>query len=196
MDSIDAVTQAIIRIGNATGWQLVGAVTAAGTISMALLQVLKDLTPIRRAFQRSWIMHWIGAHADSYNKNRGTDRRGLPEASADKAQDLLIALATGGDGRAFYELSIEQMVAQMNAAVQITLDYPKPYSDLLVVMSAGADIADVAAVIAQSPAATRAKKRLRPANIWTRAPACLTASNAISMPSKFRSAAAGDSLCS
>ncbi len=36
---IKAVSDAIKLIGDATGWQLVGAVTAAGTIAMAILQV-------------------------------------------------------------------------------------------------------------------------------------------------------------
>ena len=58
---------------------------------------------------------------------RGRPKKVLPEASPKNAETLLVDLATGGDDRAFYELGIEQMVAQMNAAVQITLDYPKEY---------------------------------------------------------------------
>jgi hypothetical protein len=161
MGGIDAVTKAITAIGNATGWQLVGAVTAAGTISMAFLQLVKDLAPIRRVFQRHWITRWVAQHAEDYNRDRkqkGADKNAPPEVSPDKAQTLLVELATGGDDHAFYELAIEQMVAQMNAAVQITLDYPKQYSDLLVVISEGAELDDVSAVISHSPTGARGKR--------------------------------------
>ena len=158
---IKAVSDAIKLIGEATGWQLVAAVTAAGTIAMAFLQVIKDLTPLRRYFQWWWLSHWILAHVQSFNQNRqgkDVDRKTLPEVSVAAAQNRLVELATGGDSKAFYELAIEQMVAQMNAAVQITLDYPKEYCDLLVVISEGADLDDVATVIAASPTGARAKK--------------------------------------
>ena len=164
---IKAVTDAINAIGSATGWQLVGTITAAGTISMAFLQLVKDFTPIRRGFQRRWMTAWIEEHADEFNKNRqrkDVDRKVLSEVSPDEAQALLIELATGGDDRAFYELAIEQMVAQMNAAVQITLDYPSKnfYFDLLAVMSDGADLGDVAAVVSHSPTGARGKKAAPP----------------------------------
>lgn len=158
---IKAVSDALKLIGDATGWEMVGAVTAAGTIAMALLQVVKNLTPLRRIFQRWWISGWIAAHVASFNRTRqgkDVDRTSLPSVSAENTQMLLVELATGGDERAFYELAIEQMVAQMNAAVQITLDYPKQYYDLLVVMSEGAEPDDVATVVTGSPTGTHAKK--------------------------------------
>jgi len=156
-----AVSNAIKLIGEATGWQVVGAVTAAGTIAMAFLQVVKDLTPLRRGFQHWWMSGWIASHTAEFNRTRqgkGVDRDTLPRISDGTAGTLLVELATGGDERAFYELAIEQMVAQMNAAVQITLDYPKQYYDLLAVMSEGADLDDVATVISDSPTGSRAKK--------------------------------------
>ena len=149
-----ALTDAIAAIGNISTWQIVGVVTAAGTIAMAMLQLVKDLMPIRRWYQRQWLGKWIATHADAFNnarKRAKVSKKALPGASAQNAETLLVELATGGDDRAFYELAIEQMVAQMNAAVQITLDYPKKYCDLLVVVSQGADVDDVAAVISQSP---------------------------------------------
>lgn len=158
---IKAVSDAVKLIGDATGWQMVGAVTAAGTIAMAILQVVKDLTPLRRIFQRWWISGWIAAHVASFNRIRqgkGVDQTALPSVSAEKTQMVLVALATGGDERAFYELAIEQMVAQMNAAVQITLDYPKRFYDLLAVMSEGSELDDVATIVTKSPTGTRAKK--------------------------------------
>lgn len=158
---IQAVSAAFKVIGEATGWQVVGAIAAAGTVAMAILQVVKELTPLRRYFQRWWIRGWIAARVDEFNRRRqskGVDSTTLTPATAGKTEMLLIELSTGGDDRAFYELPIEQMVAQMNAAVQITLDYPKRYYDLLVIVSEGADPDDVATVITSSPTGTRAKK--------------------------------------
>lgn len=158
---IQAVSAAFKVIGEATGWQVVGAIAAAGTIAMAILQVVKELTPLRRYFQRWWIKSWIAARVDEFNRRRqskGVDSTALTEATAEKTEMLLVELSTGGDDRAFYELPIEQMVAQMNAAVQITLDYPKRYYDLLVIVSEGAALDDVATVITSSPTGTRAKK--------------------------------------
>ena len=158
---IQAVSAAFKVIGEATGWQVVGAIAAAGTVAMAILQVVKELTPLRRYFQRWWIRGWIAARVDEFNRRRqskGVDSTTLTAATAGKTEMLLVELSTGGDDRAFYELPIEQMIAQMNAAVQITLDYPKRYYDLLVIVSEGADPDDVAIVITSSPTGTRAKK--------------------------------------
>ena len=148
------LADAIAGIGNIATWQSVGVISAAGTLAMAILQLIKDLTPIRRGYQRQWLRKWIAQHASDFNntlKAAAIRSDALPQAAPAQAEFLLIELATGGDDRAFYELAIEQMVAQMNAAVQITLDYPAKYRELLVVLSEGADISDVAAVVNQSP---------------------------------------------
>ncbi len=156
-NAFGALADAITGIGNIATWQSVGVITAAGTLAMAILQLIKDLTPVRRGYQRAWLAKWIARHVHDYNAARGA-MRSLPQASPRETERLLIELATGGDDRAFYELAIEQMVAQMNAAVQITLDYPKKYSELLIVLSEGADVQDVAAVVNQSPEGSKAKK--------------------------------------
>ena len=156
-DDLTVLMAAIGKIANISAWQFVAAITAAGTIAMAMLQLVKDLTPLRRWYQRNWLRKWISAHVDAFNHAR-KGKKNLPEVSDAKAEALLVNLATGGDDLAFYELAAEQMVAQMNAAAQITLDYPKKYCDLLVVVSEGADIDDVATVVSQSPEGSRSRK--------------------------------------
>jgi hypothetical protein len=155
------LADAIAGIGNIATWQSVGVISAAGTLAMAVLQLIKDLTPLRRIYQRNWMRKWIALHAryfngalDAFNIRKGE----VPTASPVRAEFLLVELATGGDEQAFYELAIEQMVAQMNAAVQITLDYPAKYRDLLVVVSDGADIADVITVVNQSPEGPKTRR--------------------------------------
>ncbi len=144
------LNSAIGALKEVPGWALFGLLTAAGTISMAVLQVFKDLTPIRRWYQRHWIRRWIERRAESFNErlrsSKGSKRE-LAPVHPQRASDVLLELATGGDERALFELAIEQLVAQMNAAAQAALDYPKHYRDLLLVLSEGADIADAALVV-------------------------------------------------
>jgi|PersoiStandDraft_1058852.scaffolds.fasta_scaffold19366_2 hypothetical protein len=142
-DGIAAFGNAIQKLASISGWQIVGAITAAGTIAMALLQLVKELTPIRRSYQRYWMRSWIKAHAK--------------DLSPSKAEVLLVELSTGGAENAFYELPIEQLVGQMNAAVQITLDYPKKYHDLLFILAEGADPKDINSIISKSPEGSRTK---------------------------------------
>jgi hypothetical protein len=62
---------------------------------------------------------------------------------SDQAWKTLIELAAGGRRRALFQLPSDQLVAQMNAAAQIVIAYPKTYRDLLWVLSQGAPIKDV-----------------------------------------------------
>ncbi|MGE0563665.1 MAG: hypothetical protein AB7O50_04050 [Pseudolabrys sp.] len=161
MDEFNIITKAINQLGAIAEWRTIGAIVAAGTIAMAFLQMLKDLTPIRRIYQRFWLKRWLREHADSDGDARSTSsaRSTLrTRSSPEKTHDRLIELTTGGAERAFYDLPSEQIVAQMNAAAQLVLDYPKKYSDVLVVMADGADADDIAAILDSSPRGTRSAK--------------------------------------
>jgi hypothetical protein len=130
---------AISKTAALYGWPEIGLAAGTGIVAMALLQLTKDMAPLRRGSQRRWMQNWI---ADSVGPRgeRGFFERlrhGAP-VSVTKAEDRLIELATGGNEDAFYELPIEQMVAQMNAAAQVALDNPKYYFDLLAVLANGA----------------------------------------------------------
>jgi hypothetical protein len=144
MDAVNTVVTALQKIGSWSTSQVLFALTLTGLLTMAILQTLKDLTPVRRWFQRTWLHAWLRDRAASFNAKRN----GLPEAVAARAHATLIELATGGAEEAFYDLQTEQLVAQMNAAAQLALDYPSAdhYYDLLCVVSEGADIADLALV--------------------------------------------------
>ena len=135
---MEAVTKALQNLASLTSANLVIALVLSGTLTMAVIQIIKDMTPIRRHFQQNWIKWWLDKQAKLY------DTANSPEV--DKAEGFLIALATGGDTHAFYDLAAEQLVAQMSAAAQITLDYPKNYDGLIKVLAAGADRADIANV--------------------------------------------------
>ncbi len=152
-ETLKAVLAAINSIGDLGTLSLFGALVAAGALAMAILQVIKDLTPIRRGYQRRWVARWIEQRTNNFNRNLGQARpkpRGLSPVRADESQEMLAQLATGGQTRALYNLPAEQLVAQMNAAAQAALDYPPSYLPLLAVLSEGAAIEDVARVTAAS----------------------------------------------
>ncbi|GBL47658.1 hypothetical protein SFMTTN_3500 [Sulfuriferula multivorans] len=67
-----------------------------------------------------------------------------------KAKKDLIRLATAGDPKAFYDLEIEQLCGQMNAAAQALLDYPERHSDLLSCLAALAETEDVEILLTPS----------------------------------------------
>ncbi len=146
-----------------TALTFAGALAIAGTLAMAILQVIKELTPVRRGYQRKWLERWFRVRAEKFTKDAvHAGPNVVPSAflesdkfSAAKAQSTLVELATGGEANAFYDLAIEQVVAQMNAAAQIALEYPHVYFPLLAVLSQGADMEDVVRVVARAEAGTR-----------------------------------------
>jgi hypothetical protein len=142
MDSFDVIVRAFDNISGVAEWSVVGALVAAGIVAMAILQVIKELTPIRRAFQRRWMHDWIERRCDEFNENDEV-RHIRPRAAEADMMDL----ATGGDERAFFDLPAEQLVAQMNAAAQAALDYPSKHRDLLAMISEGADVEDINRVL-------------------------------------------------
>ncbi len=101
------------------------AMAAIGVLTMAIIQTLKDMFPTRDWFQEWRLKAWLR------EKAAVAANIGAVTPNADTAEQDLIRLATAGDRGAFYDLSIEQMCGQMNAAAQIILEYPGDHKDLL-----------------------------------------------------------------
>lgn len=128
-----------------------GALAMAGTLAMAILQVIKELTPVRRRYQRKWLERWFNARADRFKIKAADNPHDIIQPylplNVLEVQSTLVDLATGGEVNAFYDLNIEQVVAQMNSAAQIALEYPRAYFPLLAILSQGANMEDVAQVV-------------------------------------------------
>src|SRR5262249_26518108 len=103
-------------------WPLTVATFAIAFIATAFVQLLKELIPIRRWFQRSYLRNWFMERPKQGQKQ-------IP--SSDEAENDLVRLATGGDLQAFYNLETPQLCGQMNSAAQIALAYPDRHPDLL-----------------------------------------------------------------
>jgi hypothetical protein len=171
-DFLSGLGEAITGIGKwsvgNTASSLAAIGTLTGALSMAFIQTMKDLTPVRRWFQRWWLNGWIDTRASNFNNDvKGAKGKpALPPTDAGEASAQLIELATGGEEMAFFDLPADQLVAQMNAASQIALDYPSEahYYTLLAVLSQGADLADIEALYQVPSARAALEDKSLPAN--------------------------------
>jgi len=168
MSPFSDVLRGIQQIANWL-WPIAISMAAVGTLTMALLQTAKDIGGWRRKFQQRFVTDWLKEKAKRFaERAQGFKRPGtyLKEgvrfeeetarlleqdpyaADATKAKNDLVQLATAGDERAFFDLPIEQLAGQMNAAVQAALDYPKEHRDLLWCLAYLASPGDIAALLA------------------------------------------------
>jgi hypothetical protein len=108
---------------------------ALGVISaltMALLQAVKELTPLRARYNRWRLRKWLEARAvDEHRK------------IADAAEKELLRLATDGDAFAFYSAELDSLSGQFSSAAQLVMDYPRQNEDLFRLLALNATEADV-----------------------------------------------------
>lgn len=121
-------------------WPLASAALAIATIATAIVQLLKDLLPIRRKFQRGFLASWFSERLAARSKT-------VARAQLIKAETDLIHLATGGDRSAFYDLEPPQLCGQMNSAAQIALAYPNRHPDLLRFLAPEANDGDIESIV-------------------------------------------------
>ncbi len=117
------------------------AMAAVGALSMAFIQTLKDLFPIRRAYQQRFLRDWLTS------KSAGAARSGSQPPDPVAAERDLIRLATASDREAFYDLATEQLCGQINSAAQVIIEFPHKHSDLFVCLTAVAEPGDVALML-------------------------------------------------
>ena len=131
---MNGITDAINKLfGDIGGWSsYLLALVGLGTLTMAVLQTIKDTTPLRRWFQERQMSKWLKEHASVASKNL------YVKVNIAAAERQLLVLATDGDARAFYDLEIEKLCGQWAAANQIIIDYPALYPDLAASVAARA----------------------------------------------------------
>lgn len=123
------------------------AMAAVGVLSMAILQTIKDTFPVRRAFQRQWLKKWF--------VYKSTEAVGSFQVDPIQAERDLIKLATDNNENAFYDLPIEQLCGQFNAAIQVALDSPGLHRNLVIATAALADTKDLDLLFGPSEAVQR-----------------------------------------
>jgi hypothetical protein len=118
------------------------AVAAIGTLTMAIIQAVKESFPARAWFNRPYLHGWLERKATEYAQEAKVET-----PSADKAHRDLLRLATSGEDEALHDLPIEQLCGQVQAAAQVVLDYPADYSELFCCLAAHAKPGDVAEML-------------------------------------------------
>lgn len=149
-------------------WRFIAVSAGLGVVIVAVQQMLQDVLPLRRYFQRREIPAVVHHIADRLSErfrvfDQVTDDQYQFEKVAlasheegrgvnpDRALGNLIALATGGNKKAFYNLPIDQLAGQISVAAQNVLDYPRHNPDLVLVLSTGAAAADVIEILSPPP---------------------------------------------
>jgi hypothetical protein len=138
---------------------------AIGGLSMAIIEVLKNLTSVRMGYNRRFLLAWFDQRsiADKAERNRriygvrlaGRDKAApdnTPLKKAQTAYQQAIQLATGGHERALLDLPTEQLCGQLTAAAQVAQENPERYADFFGVLVAGADETDIKVVRGGKPA--------------------------------------------
>ena len=136
-------------------WLILASAAGLGITTMVILQLAKDLLPIRSVWQRKHISHWLREQANlAYQFEREQVRSfdnadsfsvppwNLPPKDWVAKQDL-IKLACAGRPRAFYSLAVEQLAGQASTAAQFVVDYPAGHEDLLRILATGTSIFDL-----------------------------------------------------
>ena len=145
MEMSDAILLAAQRVAGGV-YPFAVALAAVGVLSMAFLQTLKDIFPLRRTFQAAWVRRWLEDQA-----RRAPVIPTGSAVSAERAETDLIRLATSGDRDALYDLPIEQVTGQMNAAAQLVLDFPWRHEHLFRCLAAQADVEDLRRLLDARP---------------------------------------------
>jgi hypothetical protein len=101
-----------------------------GTIVMALLELLKAITHARRRFHEYEMRRWI---EQKRSGSIGSALRfGSDTAAGSPRWEEFLALVTGGyaSRRAVFDQPIEKLMAQVQAAANMALDFPDRYPQL------------------------------------------------------------------
>ncbi len=99
----------IVRLAQ-TGLAYAGVLTAAGTVSMAVVELIKGLLDLRTRFQRRLLNQWLGPNRAEV----------LPEL-------LYLAIGDRSHESVLCGQPIEKMMGQLQAAARIALEYPERF---------------------------------------------------------------------
>jgi hypothetical protein len=182
--AIDTFVQAISN----SAYPFVKAIAAVGVLSMAVLQTLKDMFPLRNWFQEFYLQRWLQRKSREAGQRwaEWISAQGVAwfQAEAEKtsppatpgivagpdwkvAETDLFKLATDGDRDALYDLPIEQLCGQVNSAAQMVLDRPGEHPDLFLTLASVADPPDLARVMFP-PREAKAARSLQEGEAQTR----------------------------
>lgn len=132
------------------------ALAAAGTIAMAALQVIKEVTPYRKKFQLKWFNNWQDGRAKDVQVLAADPAlKALIKANAvicaRNTRAELVDLSAGDEENALFSMTAEGMVAQMKLAIPVVIDEASRYPSTLVTLSLGASNEDLVTMLSGQP---------------------------------------------
>jgi hypothetical protein len=119
---------------------------AIGTISMAFLQTLKNVLPLRKWYQQRHFYSWIDRVAAGIPECLTVRPDGAPIALVDPKLDL-VNLAASGDAAALYNLASDELFTQIRGVTPVILDYPQKHELLLYCFVSQASVDDIKEVL-------------------------------------------------
>src|SRR5258708_7279403 len=122
------------------------ALSVIGGVTMALLQTIKDLLPVRQWFQKAALQKWMEEGKDEAQARKPDRPVSLENAEAD-----LLTLAVDGDASAFYDLQIEQFCGQFTAATKVVIEFPGSHFALLAITASKSSLADIDLLLPPPP---------------------------------------------
>jgi hypothetical protein len=127
MDGVKEVAGALETMTGDMGGLAV-LVAGIGALSMAVVEALKSMLPLRAYFHRGEIERWLkGEHLSTDARLMGIGFDDLPSAvDADAAFNELLRLAIGGTSyqTALFEQAPEKMFGQIQAGANVAMDFP------------------------------------------------------------------------
>lgn len=146
-------------------WEALALGLAYGLLSMAILQLVKDLY-LRRAFNGREFEHWIGVGARAARDLKLPKSPEVPpmtpkEVEADARRDLL-SLSCAGDEDALFGLPIEKLAGQINVATNSVIETPPRHGPLLLILGNAAAPQDLDLLLETDPSILRTSQREKP----------------------------------
>jgi hypothetical protein len=107
------------------------AIVILGVLTMAVIQMVKDLSFLRRKLQYNWIKGWIESRSPAPT---GRYRDKIADMSfADL--EYYAGLSTDDDRKSFYRLPIDQLCGQLNLALRAAMENASAYPMALITFS-------------------------------------------------------------
>jgi|GEM_PF-1132218 len=134
------------------------ALAALGTLSMSIIQALKNLLPMREVFQSHRTRWWLARHLRQAAERFLEDpqKHPLSALTLDDVENELVLIAADGNRRAFYNSEGEDFLRQLTAVGRLVLNYPTnqgqyiSYGALLAVMASNIAARDLQILAAES----------------------------------------------
>ena len=165
IESVSSSIQGFVQLLGDRFLPFAMAMSAVGVATMAIIQMAREIFPIRRKFHEFEVRRWFdkaAAHVQEPEILEAWKKAGVAPPDPAKAFHQLVRLTTAGDANALLSLEIERLAGQMAAASRVAADFPPVGPDFMHCLAAYASPADLARVEAERAAYASLRRRIKP----------------------------------